>query len=121
MTIRSRHIAMLLLTVVVVHACGDAQVQSIGNAVLPDSRVPPPEEIALVEHRGKFYSVKDLTDPTYVAQSDDPFVKNFAENQNVAVEWAGMLPQPSVGCDYSFMYPPPSAEYSQSSDTFSRR
>lgn len=88
MTIKYRHIAMLLFAVIVVHACGDSQVQTIGKAVLPDSRIPPPGEIALVEHRGKFYSVKDLTDAAYVAQSDDPFVKTFAENRIVAVEMA---------------------------------
>lgn len=52
--------------------------------------------IGCVMHRGKYHDIKDLLNPTYRAESDDPFVKSFAPDHAVAVPWAGSWRKRSV-------------------------
>lgn len=51
---------------------------------------PAPRSIGLVEHRGRIYRMENLMDPAYRAKSGDPFVRGFAEENNIAIEWAGL-------------------------------
>ena len=46
--------------------------------------------IGLIEHRGRFYRLEDLMNPAYRAESNDPFVRQFAPDTNVAIPWAGL-------------------------------
>lgn len=46
--------------------------------------------IGLIEHRGRFYCIEDLMDPAYRVDSNDPFVRQFAPDTNVAIPWAGL-------------------------------
>ena len=34
--------------------------------------------LGYLEHRGRRYEVRDLMDPRYRADNDDPFIRNFA-------------------------------------------
>ncbi len=52
----------------------------------------PQKFIGVLEHRGKFYRIEDLMDPSYRAESDDPFVKGFMADSHLATPWAGRQP-----------------------------
>ena len=47
-------------------------------------------EVLLLEHRGARYSLDELNDPAYRAQSDDPFVQRFDASALYARRWAGI-------------------------------
>lgn len=57
--------------------------------------------IGLIEHRGRFYRLEDLMNPAYRAESNDPFVRQFAPDTNVAISWAGMNPAEKERLDAS--------------------
>ena len=112
------------LSIVAAVACGEGDRQTLDAARWLPAGVPAAgESVMLIEHRGRFYRVEDLTDPAFVAQSDDPFVKGFSANRGIAIQWAGMDANPvdSIPVEPSIMFPPARVEYSLNSDTFEYR
>ncbi len=86
MAAKLNRIAVVMLAVVAV-ACIPSIKQGPKQSAETNTNEMP--NIGLLEHRGRFYRIEDLMNPAYRAESNDPFVRKFVPDTNVAIPWAG--------------------------------
>ena len=81
---RLNRFAVVVLAVVAVCSC---QALRPGSASTARKTIEARPGIGMIEHRGRFYRMEDLMDPTYRAASNDKFVREFGDPK--FAEWAG--------------------------------
>ena len=86
---RKKAAILTLLVVAVGTGCGAAQSSTPTPSII-QAEVHDRPPLGVLEHRGRFYDLRDLANPDYRAASTDPFVRDF----NPDTVLAGMRPRP---------------------------
>jgi hypothetical protein len=86
---RKKAAILTLLVVAAGTGCGAAQSNTPTPGII-QAEVHDRPPLGVLEHRGRFYDLRDLMNPDYRAASTDPFVRDFSPDTVLA----GMRPRP---------------------------